>query len=113
MKKSQYIPARGDIIWLDHDPTKGKEQRGSRPVVVLTDKKYNQFGLLISVPITTKMKGYMTEIDLPDNLISSGVILTNHLRTHDWQHRNIQYIERISAPTIEKINKRIRALLHL
>ena len=113
MISNQYIPDRGDIIWLDHDPTKGKEQRGNRPVVVLTDKKYNSFGLLISVPITSKRKGYTTEVELPENRRSKGVILTNHLRTHDWQHRNIQYIERISVLTIEKIDKRVKALLHL
>ena len=32
---SRYVPDTGDLIWVDFDPTKGSEQAGHRPAVVL------------------------------------------------------------------------------
>jgi PemK-like, MazF-like toxin of type II toxin-antitoxin system len=33
---SQYIPARGDIVKLNFDPTLGREQAGYRPALIVT-----------------------------------------------------------------------------
>ena len=44
----KYIPERNEIIWLDFEPTKGKEIGKYRPALVLSSKAYNQqTGLLI------------------------------------------------------------------
>ena len=34
-----YIPEKGDIVWLDFEPQKGKEIQKTRPVVVLSPYK--------------------------------------------------------------------------
>ena len=39
---TNYIPQRGDIIWLDFNPQAGHEQAGKRPALVLSPKEYNQ-----------------------------------------------------------------------
>ncbi|MGA1622786.1 MAG: type II toxin-antitoxin system PemK/MazF family toxin, partial [Synechocystis sp.] len=39
--KHPYIPDRGDIVYLNFDPTKGHEQRGYRPALVLSPRSYN------------------------------------------------------------------------
>ena len=33
---------RGDIYWADLDPTKGHEQAGQRPVLILSHEIFNQ-----------------------------------------------------------------------
>ena len=33
---------RGDIYWADLDPTKGHEQSGKRPVLILSNDIFNQ-----------------------------------------------------------------------
>lgn len=38
---SRYVPDMGDLIWVDFDPTKGSEQAGHRPAVVLSPFMYN------------------------------------------------------------------------
>ena len=38
---SRYVPDTGDLIWVDFDPTKGSEQAGHRPAVVLRPFMYN------------------------------------------------------------------------
>ena len=37
---SRYVPDMGDLIWVDFDPTKGSEQAGHRPAVVLSPFMY-------------------------------------------------------------------------
>jgi len=33
---------RGDVVWADLDPTKGREQSGRRPVLVLSQDVFNE-----------------------------------------------------------------------
>ncbi len=40
MNKS-YIPDRNDIVYLDFEPTKGKEIGKHRPALILSTKIYN------------------------------------------------------------------------
>lgn len=38
----KYIPDSMDIVWLDFNPQSGHEQKGKRPALVLSPKKYNE-----------------------------------------------------------------------
>ena len=111
--KAKYIPNSGDIIWMDLDPTLGKEQNGRRPVLVITDYIYNQFGLCVTLPISTKIKGYNTEVALQSSKKIEGVILTNHPRSHDWTSRKIKFIEKLDQGTLNAVKIRLKVLLSL
>jgi mRNA interferase MazF len=108
-----YIPDLGDLVWMDLEPTLGKEQSGRRPVLVITPKLYNQFGLCITIPITSKIKGYNTEVSLPKHFSVEGVILTNHPRPHDWSLRNVKFIEKLDIHTLKTVQIKIKTLLCL
>lgn len=46
---------RGDIRWADLAPTKGSEQAGRRPVVILSDDIFNErSGTVIAMAITSQ-----------------------------------------------------------
>ena len=46
---------RGDILWAELDPTIGNEQRGLRPVVVLSENIFNtRSGTVIAMAITSQ-----------------------------------------------------------
>jgi len=65
-----YIPSRGDIIWLIFTPQVGHEQAGHRPALVISPRQYNQkVGLGLFYPVTSHVKGYPFEVNIPDNLI--------------------------------------------
>jgi len=36
-----YTPQRGDIIWMNFNPTRGHEQKGKRPHLILSPEPYN------------------------------------------------------------------------
>ena len=84
-----YIPDSGDLAWLDFGPQAGHEQAGRRPALVLSSKRFNLKAKLAFVcPITSKIKGYGSEVPLPLGSSVHGVILCSHMRSVDWLVRN-------------------------
>jgi mRNA interferase MazF len=46
---------KGDVIWAELDPTKGNEQSGRRPVMVLSEDVFNdRSGTVIAAAITSR-----------------------------------------------------------
>ncbi|MEC4991296.1 MAG: endoribonuclease MazF [Oscillatoria sp. PMC 1068.18] len=87
-----YIPQRGDIIWLNFSPQSGREQAGRRPALVISPSSYNRrVKLAIVCPITTKIKGYPFEVQIPEGLPVSGVILADQIKSLDWGTRRTEF----------------------
>lgn len=92
MKKSGWVPCRGDIVWLEFTPHSGRGQAGRRPALVLSPVEYNgKTGLLIACPITSKAKGYPFEVALPPDIGVTGVILSDQIKSLDWKVRKAGY----------------------
>ena len=109
---SDYIPDRGDIVWLDFNPRAGHEQAGQRPAFVISPKSYNaKVGLALFLPITSKEKGYPFEVKLPDDLPISGVILSDQIKSLDWHTRKAEYICQISKEILSELIGKIRTLI--
>ena len=112
MKKGDYVPGRGDAVWLDFDPQAGREQAGRRPAIVMSPATYNaKAGLAIACPITSRVKGYPFETLLPDGLPVAGVALSDHARSVDWQKRRAELICRLPEETVEDVAAKIIALV--
>ena len=109
---SSYVPDRGDLVWLEFTPQAGSEQRGRRPALVLSPKSYNgKVGLALFCPLTSKVKGYPFEVELPDGYAVSGVVLSDQLKSLDWRSRNVKFIERISSDIMVMVIVRVLSLL--
>lgn len=60
---------RGDIYWADLDPTKGHEQTGRRPVMVLSDDVFNRnSSTVIAMALTSQPQraGFPLTLELSD-----------------------------------------------
>ncbi len=87
-----YIPSRNDIVWLDFEPTKGKEIGKYRPALILSSQQYNQkTGLLICCPISTSIRGNPTEVPV-DNLDKPSVVAASLIQTLSWKTRKAKLI---------------------
>ena len=107
-----YIPDRGDLVFLDFDPTRGHEQAGVRPALVLSPISYNsKVGLALVCPITSRPKGYPFEVALPDGLAISGVILTDQVKSVSWPHRSISYRASLPVAVFRQVVSNILGLL--
>ncbi len=111
VKNIEYIPSKGDIVWLQFNPQAGHEQKGRRPSIVLSPKEYNKkTGLALFAPITSQKKGYPFEVELSCKKIS-GVILSDHCKSLDWRARNIIFIEKSKKSEISSVLEKIQLLL--
>lgn len=105
-------PDRGDIILLQFDPQKGREQAGRRPALVLSPRSYNAtVGLAILCPITKNRKGYPFEVMLPPRMKTKGVILADHIKSLDWQARGGRIIEKVPASVLSAVLEKVGLLL--
>ncbi|MEN1968571.1 type II toxin-antitoxin system PemK/MazF family toxin [Lentibacillus sp. N15] len=108
------IPKRGDLVYLNFSPQIGHEQAGHRPAIVLSPKKFNEAQkFAIVCPITSRKKGYPFEIGLPDDLLISGVILSDQVRSLDWRARNLKIKDKAPVEIINKCIKRIHKILYV
>ncbi len=108
---TDYIPDRGDIFWVDFAPTKGHEQSGRRPAVVISRHVYNENSKLVLVcPITSKSKQYPYEVQLIGTKIK-GVILSDQVRSIDWKARKAEFAESVPSAIIDEIEAKLLTLI--
>lgn len=107
-----YIPQRGDVVWINLNPQAGHEQAGRRPAVVLSPMAYNRkTGLALFCPITNQEKGYPFEVAIPVGLPVSGVILADQVKSLDWKIRDIERLCAIPSRTVAELLQKIILLL--
>ena len=87
MEPAPYIPARRDVVWLDFEPSKGREIGKYRPALVLSNQAYNRkTGLLICCPISASIRGVATEVPI-SNLEKPFVVTAGLAQTLSWNRR--------------------------
>ena len=108
---SGYTPARNDIVWLDFEPTKGKEIGKCRPALVLSSETYNhRIGLLIRSPISTSIRGAITEVSV-SNLDQPSVVAANLVHTLDWRERKAKKAAEAEPGVMEQVLLRLIPLI--
>ena len=105
-----WTPEAGDLIWISFDPQAGHDQAGQRPALVLSPSFYNGMtGLLLCVPLTTRVKGYRFEVRIAGN--PGGVALADQVKSYDWRVRGAQRKGRATAEELEAVRVRARLLV--
>ncbi len=93
----KYIPKQGDIVYLSFDPTKGHEQKGVRPAIVISNNVFNMYTkMAVLCPISSNMKDFPTHYRLEDSKKVKGSVLCEHMRSIDYEKRNIKFVEKTS-----------------
>ena len=93
----QYVPKQGDIVFFDFNPTKGHEQAGFRPAVVVSDNVFNQNTHMVMVcPVTSNQKYFPTHYLLEDTKKIHGSVLCEHIRSIDYEARHLTFVEKLS-----------------
>lgn len=106
-----YVPKRGDVVWLDFDPQKGREIQKTRPALVISPYEYNlKTGLALFMPITSKIKGYPFEVMIHSKKIE-GAVLSDQIRSLDWRARNAILICKIPELVMTDILAKFSTLL--
>jgi mRNA interferase MazF len=110
MMAAGYIPDAGDLIWTDFDPTRGGEQAGRRPALVVSPAVFTEnTGLAVVCLVTSRIRSFPTSVVLPVGLPISGEILTSHIRSIDIQARPVRYAGATVPPLVARL---VRAKLN-
>lgn len=86
---------RGDVRWADLNPTKGNEQTGIRPVLILSHDVFNErSGTVITMAITSQPQ-------------RAGFPLTFELEADKLPKRSWVKISQIRTLSVQRIGKKI------
>lgn len=96
---------QGEIWFADLNPTKGSEQTGFRPIVILSGNLLNTYlPVVISAPLTTKIKNYqgnpVVEPNDGNGLTKSSELMMFHIRSIS-KERLVRKIGEISSYELE------------
>ena len=106
-----YVPKRGDVVWLEFDPQKGKEIQKTRPALTISPYQYNKkTGLGLFMPITSQIKGYPFEVVIEAHDIK-GAVLCDQVRSLDWKARNAKFVVSIAPAIVADILAKFQVLL--
>lgn len=107
------FPKRGDLYWVNMDPTIGTEINKTRPCVIISNDRANEVSTRIIVaPITSStFKVFPFEVEIKIGTKASK-ILADQLRSID-KVRLGDKITSLSKDLIEKLDKALRISLSL
>ncbi len=104
---------RGDIYLVDLEPTMGREQRGQRPVLVISPDGFNAAtGLPVILPITNggafaQRIRFAVEIT---GIKTTGVVRCDQPRVLDIRARGGRKVDELPAEILEEALARTKAI---
>ena len=108
----EYVPDRGDIVWLDFTPQVEHEQAGRRPAFVISTREYSERSRLsVFRPITSTPKGLPFEVLLPPTGSISGAVLVDHIKSLDWRARHVRFVTNAKPRTLAEVFGKLGALV--
>lgn len=109
--------SRGEIWLVGLDPTKGGEQAGMRPALVVSVDIFNHGAaeLVVVIPITSRAKGIPLHVEVQPP--EGGLTMTSFIKCEDVRSistsRMVKRLGKVSDHTIELVEDRLRILLGL
>ncbi|MEX2188416.1 MAG: type II toxin-antitoxin system PemK/MazF family toxin [Pirellulales bacterium] len=110
-------PLRGDVWYVDFDPTRGHEQAGRRPALVISADGFNRgsAGLAVVLPITSKAKGIRSHV--PVAAKEGGLTKASYVKCEDIRSVSLQRLGKrlgaVAPTTLATVDNVLRILLDL
>lgn len=106
-----YIPERNHIVYMDFEPTKGKKIGKYRPALILSSLEYNRnTGLVICCPISTSIRGGITEVPV-NNIEKPSVVAASLIQTLSWKERKVTFLAIAEDSVMDEVLYRIIPLI--
>lgn len=110
-------PSRGEIWFINLDPTQGREKAGSRPALVISVDQFNQgpADLVVVCPIASVAKGIPLHVKITPP--EGGLKKESFVKCEDVRSISKQRLKKrlgaVSAKTLATVEDRLRILLGL
>jgi len=104
---------QGDIIKLDLNPTKGHEQTGFRPVLVISNASLSRASnMIIICPITNTDRKSPVHVPL-EGSITTGFVMCDQVKAIDIRARDYKFIEAIDDETLWEVCDIVQGLVDI
>lgn len=106
---------RGDVYWVSLNPSRGHEQAGFRPVVIVSPEAFNvASGVPIVLPITNggafaQRIGFAVVLN-DDTLPITGLIRCDQPRALDLRERQGQYLASLPMHLVNEMVAKVQVL---
>jgi len=110
---------RGDVVVVELDPTRGSEQRGTRPCLVVQNDVGNANApTTIVVPFTTSFGDELYPFEVlvessESSLREDSVALCSHVRTVSIEHRIAEILGSVPDDRMEEVDRALEYSLGL
>ena len=107
---------RGEIWWVDLEPVTGSEQKGQRPVLIISHTKFNRAaGIAVVCPITSggafaRNAGFAVSLESLGTK-THGVVLAHQVRVLDLRARRGRRVEAIPDEVVDDVVARLQAII--
>lgn len=104
---------RGDVFLVSLDPATGHEQRGRRPVLVISPGKFNRLtGVPIVLPITKSGGGFARMAGFAVSLVgagtqTTGVVRCDQPRALDLRARTAKKLETVPDDIVDEVLSKV------
>lgn len=99
-----YTPEQGDIITMEFDPQAGREQKGKRPALVVSNNTFNSFTKIAMVcPITNTNREFPLHVPLDGRTRTTGVIMCEQVKSLDISARGANIVEKAPQDIVEEV----------
>jgi mRNA interferase MazF len=110
-------PSRGEIWLADLNPTRGHEQAGWRPILIVSTNTFNHgpADLVVALPLTTSARPYplRVAVDPPDGgLRARSYVLCDGVRSLS-KGRLVERWGAVDDETMEQVEDYLRVLMEL
>lgn len=110
--KNEY-PERGDVYWIDLDPTVGTETQKKRPCVILSNNIHNKkMPRVIAAPLTSQIKTLFPFEQLVQVKDKKGKIMLDQLRCFDKQRLKGKFWK-LDVLEMQEVEEKLKGLLDL
>lgn len=95
-----YSPKQGDLVWINFNPSAGREIQKKRPALVISSDAYNKTTGFIQVcPITSASKQRKGFVPLSSNHKTHGSINAMQIKGFDFmaKEREVLFIEKATT----------------
>ena len=91
-----YVPVRGDVVWINLEPQTGNEIPKRRPALVLSAFTFNYYQkVAIVCPITRTIRASRFDVAVPEGLAVHGFIRVDQVKSLDWRARKAVFEKRM------------------
>lgn len=110
---ARYVPRKGDLVALSFDPQAGREQRGRRPALVISNDLFNQrTGLAIACPITSTKRDFPFHVPLLPGGAVTGFVMVEQVNAVDVAARGARFIQKAPSAVLQEVLSILDACLY-